>query len=91
MFKEGNKHGKGRGKGNGNKVTKTAKELIVASLEGQAPVIAEKLDELSKEDAVVYFNTIAKLLQYVLPKKVENDVRVNDESIPMSEWVKVKK
>lgn len=87
-FAEGGNHG--RPKGSKDKTTTAAKELMVSALEGQAETMEAKLIELAKEDPVVYLNTLAKFLPYVLPKKVENTIRVDDEDVPIGSWIRFK-
>jgi len=87
-FVEGNNFG--RPKGSKDKVTTEAKELMIKALEGQADAMEQKFLELQEESPVVYLNTLAKFLPYILPKKVENHIKVDDQDRPIGTWIRFK-
>lgn len=80
----------GRPKGVENKTTTAAKELMVSAMEDQAEVMEQKFNELAKEDAATYLNILAKFLPYILPKKVENTIKVDEEDRPIGSWIRFK-
>ena len=76
-FKKG--QAKGKPVGAINKVTQTARELFVTTLEGQVPSIQEAFEKVKAKNPEKYLELFAKYAQYFIPKKV--DVTTNGESI----------
>ena len=67
----------GRVKGTGNKLTESARELFVATLEGQVGNIESAFQdvlngtEVTKPDPAKYLELFAKFAQYFVPKKID--------------------
>ena len=85
-FSEGNNLG--RPKGLENKTTTAAKELMISALEDQSEEMQRKFKELANEDAATYLNILSKFLPYILPKKMENVVKIAEGSIPIQDMIK---
>ena len=58
-------------KGAVNKLTQTARELFVATLEGQVPHLSESFEMVRTEDPAKYLDLFAKYAQYFVPKQVD--------------------
>lgn len=74
-FEKGNKLG-GRTKGAENKLTQSAREVFLETLEGQSEHIAEAFEKVRKENPKAYLDLFAKYAQYFVPKKTENSDKV---------------
>ena len=61
----------GKPKGAQNKVTQTARELFVATLEGQVPFLSDSFVKVRDEDPAKYLDLFAKYAQYFVPKQVD--------------------
>lgn len=64
----------GRDKGTPNKVTATAKEMVVQLVDYGLEKAKKKLDQI--DDPKEYLDTLAKFISYVVPKKTENETTV---------------
>ena len=84
-FKEGNKKGKGRPKGAENKLTSSAREVFLETLEGESEHIAAAFEKVRKDNPRAYLDLFAKYAQYFVPKKTESndktEVTVKDFNI----------
>ena len=67
-FQEGNP---GKPKGAQNKVTAKARELFIATIEGQMEHIAEAFEKVRHDKPAEYLKILEKYAQYVVPKKVD--------------------
>lgn len=74
-------------KGAVNKTTKTAKEIIVGAIEQQSEHIAPVLQSIRNDNPIEYMKIMTKLLDYVVPKKVEQTTVIHGE-IPLDKWLK---
>ena len=74
-----------RAKGVENKVTKSAKELILQAIEGQITNIAPTLESIRVNNEVEYMKIMTKLLDYIVPKKV--DMTSNGEQLTPFSWI----
>lgn len=63
--------GSGRQKNVPNKITKTAREIFIATLESRSEFIGEAFDIVRKEDPAKYLELFAKYAQYFVPKKLD--------------------
>ena len=77
-FEKGNKAG-GRTKGAVNKVTQSARELFLETLEGQSEHLAEAFAKVREESPSKYLDLFAKYAQYFVPKKTESSDKVTHE------------
>ncbi len=75
-FEKGNK---GKPKGAVNKVTQSARELFLETLEGQSEHIAEAFDKVRVESPSKYLDLFAKYAQYFVPKKTESSDKVTHQ------------
>ena len=84
-FKEGNKKGQGRPKGAENKLTSSAREVFLETLEGESEHIAAAFEKVRKDNPRAYLDLFAKYAQYFVPKKTESndktEVTVKDFNI----------
>jgi len=84
-FKEGNKKVKGRPKGAENKLTSSAREVFLETLEGESEHIAAAFEKVRKDNPRAYLDLFAKYAQYFVPKKTESndktEVTVKDFNI----------
>ena len=79
-FKKGESGNKnGRPKGVENKITQSAREVFLETLEGQSEHIAEAFEKVRKENPKAYLDLFAKYAQYFVPKKTENSDTVKHE------------
>ena len=78
-FKEGNKKGQGRPKGAENKLTSSAREVFLETLEGESEHIAAAFEKVRKDNPRAYLDLFAKYAQYFVPKKTENSDTVKHE------------
>ena len=76
-FKKGHKVAEGRPIGSLNKVTATAKEMVVQLVESGLPTAIVKLQQI--DNPKDYLDALAKFISYVVPK--QTDVKINDERI----------
>lgn len=86
-FEKGNKAG-GRTKGAVNKVTQSARELFLETLEGQSEHLSEAFAKVREESPSKYLDLFAKYAQYFVPKKTESSDTVKHEfpKIDMNDW-----
>lgn len=72
-FKKGDKKPEtsGRQKQVPNKVTQTARELFIQTLENQSQHIQGAFDDVRASDPVEYLHLFAKYAQYFVPKKLD--------------------
>lgn len=77
-FIKGSPPGPGRPAGSPEKVTKNAREILVKILDNQMEYVGEALDRLREKDEGEYVNTIARLLNFIIPKKTEQDVNTTN-------------
>lgn len=84
-FEKGNK---GKPKGAVNKVTQSARELFLETLEGQSEHIAEAFKKVREDSPSKYLDLFAKYAQYFVPKKTESSDTVKHEfpKIDMNDW-----
>ncbi len=75
-FEKGNK---GKPKGAVNKVTQSARELFLETLEGQSEHIAEAFKKVREDSPSKYLDLFAKYAQYFVPKKTESSDTVKHE------------
>lgn len=87
-FKKGNKEGQGRPKGAENKLTKEARELFIETLEGQVPFIEEAFKEVKEKNPAKYLELFAKYAQYFVPRKTENETKLDIGSFNFDETIK---
>ena len=80
-FKKGNKQGVGRGEGTPNKVTATAKEMVIQLVESGLPTAMAKLQQI--ENPKDYLDALAKFISYVVPKQL--DTVIKDDRIEVIE------
>lgn len=78
-FQKGQKKTGGKKKGSENKLTKTAREIFVATLENQVEHIDDAFEQVREKDPAKYLELYAKYAQYFIPKKV--DVTTNDKPL----------
>jgi len=78
-FEKGHKKATGRPKGAENKITQSAREVFLETLEGQSEHIAEAFEKVRKENPKAYLDLFAKYAQYFVPKKTENSDTVKHE------------
>ena len=69
----------GRRAGTPNKITEQAKELFNAIMSRQIDKMEAALDEIYNDSKTKYIDSITKLAQYFLPKKV--DLTSDDKEI----------
>ncbi|MBP6976985.1 MAG: hypothetical protein PHD61_05655 [Bacteroidales bacterium] len=86
-FTIGTGGGPGRGAGNPEKITKNAREILVAIMDKQVPHIEAALDEVRQKDAKEYLDTIAKLLPFVLPKMEQVDAEISNTNLELSDFM----
>ena len=79
---------KGKPKGAVNKVTQSAREIFLETLEGQSEYIAEAFEKVREKDPKAYLDLFAKYAQYFVPKKTENSDTIKHEfpQIDMNDW-----
>lgn len=70
-FQKGNKEGKGRPPGTPNNTTAEIREMIAEIVRGNISQVREDLKSMTPKARVA---AIAKLLPYVVPRKVEADI-----------------
>ena len=75
-FEKGNK---GKPEGAVNKVTQSARELFLETLEGQSEHLSEAFEKVRKESPSKYLDLFAKYAQYFVPKKTESSDKVVHE------------
>ena len=75
-FEKGNK---GKPKGAVNKVTQSARELFLETLEGQSEHIAEAFKKVREDSPSKFLDLFAKYAQYFVPKKTESSDKVVHE------------
>jgi hypothetical protein len=61
----------GREKATPNKLTQTARELFVSTLEGQVPNIMGAFEHVRNEDPAKFLELYAKYAQYFVPKQMD--------------------
>ena len=76
---------KGKPKGAKNKVTQTAKEIIIGAIEKQTPSIEPVLEKIKKDNPIEYMKILTKLLDFIVPKKL--DMTSDGETIKPFTWV----
>ena len=85
--KSGNPNGKP--KGTENKLTKSARELFVATLEGQVGNIEGAFQDVlngtleTKGDPAKYLELFAKYAQYFVPKKIDLSAEIREIQPPI--------
>lgn len=67
----------GRKKNTPNKITQTAREVFIATIEAQVPSIQAAFDFVKKDDPAKYLELLAKYAQYFVPKQVEMKIENN--------------
>lgn len=78
----------GRKKGTSNKVTISARELFVSTLEGEVPNIQDAFEKVKNDDPAMYLNLLAKYAQYFVPKMVDITTRgESTNTIPITSWI----
>lgn len=68
----------GRPKGAKDKLTSEARQLFVHVMEGEVQHIEDALDGLRNESSEKYIKALSSLFPYFMPKKVENEVTINE-------------
>lgn len=76
----------GRSKGVPNKITQTARELFVSTLEQQVPNLLEAFEAVRVSDPVKYLELYAKYAQYFVPKHVDMTTNGNSISPMIIDW-----
>lgn len=67
----------GKQKGTPNKLTQSARELFISTIEAQVPSIQAAFDFVKKDDPAKYLELLAKYAQYFVPKQVEMKIDGN--------------
>ena len=65
----------GKKKGTPNKKTAEARELFVATLEGQVPNIEAAFQKVLEKSPEKYLDLFARYAQFFTPKKTEQDIK----------------
>jgi hypothetical protein len=79
-FRKGHKvEGSGRPIGTPNKVTATAKEMVVQLVESGLPTAMAKLQQI--ENPKDYLDALAKFISYVVPKQVDATVTTVEKPV----------
>lgn len=76
-FAKGNK---GKPKGADNLVTRKAKEIFAEVMAGEVSNVQSALMEVYEKDKAKYIDCLSKLLPYFMPKKVEMDHNIPEDS-----------
>ncbi len=81
-FKKGHSgNPKGKPQGAQNKITQTAREIFLSTLELQVPYIASAFDEVREKNPAQYLELFAKYAQYFVPKKSETDLTSKGDQV----------
>ena len=75
---------KGKPLGAQNRTTKEAKEILDNVMYGEIDHIKAALFEIRKKDPTKYIDSVAKLFNFVLPKKSETDITTGGEQITIN-------
>lgn len=72
-------------KGAEHKTTRQAKELILAAIDSQSERFNEVMNNLQDEEPREWAKIMVKLIDYVLPKKVDMDIKTDGEKL--NTWI----
>jgi hypothetical protein len=79
MFEKGKSgNPNGRPKGIPNKDTQEVKDAYLALIQGNLPMIQEWLDRVAERDPGRAFDMLMKLSPFVIPKKQEMDLNIEN-------------
>lgn len=82
--KSGNPNGKP--KGSANKVTLKAKELILQAIDNQSVAFDEVMGDLKTKEPREWAKIMVKLMDFVLPKKIDVTSDGEKMNIPVTTW-----
>ena len=76
----------GRQEGTKNKTTMKAKELILQAIDEQSVAFNEVMGDLKKTEPKEWAKIMVKLMDFVLPKKIDVTSDGEKMNIPVTSW-----
>jgi hypothetical protein len=76
----------GRVKGEPNKVTAKAKEIIMNAIDNQSVAFDQTMTILQRDEPKEWAKIMVKLMDFVLPKKLDITSKDGALNIPVSKW-----
>jgi hypothetical protein len=87
-FEPGKEKTGGRSKGTPNETTAKAKELILQAIDSQSVHFDETMTKLKEKDPRSWAQIMVKLMDFVLPKKIDLTSDGKGITTPVVSWAK---